>query len=369
MKKIFTLIAAACMVLNAQAFKETWKSAEDATSPVSLQNITITFNNDNEGTWSFGKNYAAGSENGQSVTIAPTAAGELTIYFGGAIGTGKKLHMQDAEGTGLTATLASNKEVTIEDNASPAAEIASGDGVIYALEAGKTYTFSVSGTKWRFASLVFTDEKEITYTTEWNFSEWEKVSGITNQVKDNLGFLASYQDAESAITNFAAIADSKKGSYTKCLKMGGNGGALEGTGTPTQRFLYFNVNGDADIYVHCVAGGDGTRNLVISDGKTELTRSVTEKSLTEVKYSYKGAAGIICLYSDGGAVNIYDIKANNVGTTVALDDSTKPTLPTGIQSIKAADKADAAAYNLAGQKVSNDYKGLVIKNGQKMIIK
>ena len=39
---------------------------------------------------------------------------------------------------------------------------------------------------------------------------------------------------------------------------------------------------------------------------------------------------------------------------------------TGIQGVQ-AEKADAAAYNLAGQKVSENYKGVVIKNGRKMI--
>ena len=41
---------------------------------------------------------------------------------------------------------------------------------------------------------------------------------------------------------------------------------------------------------------------------------------------------------------------------------------TGIQGVQ-AEKADAAAYNLAGQKVAENYKGVVIKNGQKMIQK
>jgi len=38
--------------------------------------------------------------------------------------------------------------------------------------------------------------------------------------------------------------------------------------------------------------------------------------------------------------------------------------------VKAAEAAaDGAAYNLAGQKVNAGYKGLVIKNGKKVIVK
>ncbi len=46
-------------------------------------------------------------------------------------------------------------------------------------------------------------------------------------------------------------------------------------------------------------------------------------------------------------------------------------LPTGIQNVKAADvkSANGAIYNLAGQKVNESYKGIVIKNGKKYIQK
>ena len=52
----------------------------------------------------------------------------------------------------------------------------------------------------------------------------------------------------------------------------------------------------------------------------------------------------------------------------AYDAQYDPSGTTGIQSVQ-AEKADAAAYNLAGQKVSENYRGVVIKNGQKMIQK
>ena len=42
----------------------------------------------------------------------------------------------------------------------------------------------------------------------------------------------------------------------------------------------------------------------------------------------------------------------------------------GIQAIKSAViDQNGAIYNLAGQKVSNDFKGLVIKNGKKFVVK
>ena len=42
----------------------------------------------------------------------------------------------------------------------------------------------------------------------------------------------------------------------------------------------------------------------------------------------------------------------------------------GVNEVKAATKADnGAIYNLAGQQVSKDYKGVVVKNGKKFIQK
>lgn len=366
MKKIFTLISLFVLALSAQAFTDNWSSSTSATSPVELEHITATFNNDNSGTWTFGNNYAVGSENGQSVTFTTTAAGNLTITFGGSVTTGKKLHMQDADANGLTATLVSNPEVTIEDNANPAADIASGDGVIYSLEANKTYTFSVSGTKWRLASMKYSDVSGDVTTTEWNFSTWaDESTGFSNQVLNNLGLLASYLDQESQITNFGKINSSNKGSYTKRFQLGGGGAPLENTGTPTQRFVYFNVNGNSDITVQAIAGGSGDRYLCISDGVNILKRALLSSNLTEVTASYTGDAGVIYIYGEQ-ANNIYDIKATNVGTTVKLDDSKKPT---GVQGVKAEGaKAKAVGtVNLAGQKVGADYKGIVVKDGVKVV--
>ena len=40
---------------------------------------------------------------------------------------------------------------------------------------------------------------------------------------------------------------------------------------------------------------------------------------------------------------------------------------TGITAVHACQKADNAIYNLAGQEVSSSYKGIVIRNGKKVV--
>ena len=58
---------------------------------------------------------------------------------------------------------------------------------------------------------------------------------------------------------------------------------------------------------------------------------------------------------------------NFLGTTIFKSVKVIDLDATAIQSVKKADKADGATYNLAGQKVSASYKGVVIKNGKKYI--
>ena len=61
---------------------------------------------------------------------------------------------------------------------------------------------------------------------------------------------------------------------TSASRLGGGGAALEGTGTPTQRFVYFNVKGNSDITVQFVSGSSGSaRDLFISDGTTVLSKT------------------------------------------------------------------------------------------------
>ena len=48
---------------------------------------------------------------------------------------------------------------------------------------------------------------------------------------------------------------------------------------------------------------------------------------------------------------------------------TAPYVVSGISAVVNEGKANGAIYNLAGQRVSKDYKGIVIKNGAKYIAK
>ena len=58
-----------------------------------------------------------------------------------------------------------------------------------------------------------------------------------------------------------------------------------------------------------------------------------------------------------------------VGDVTILDKGQVPSSSAGIKGVKATDSQSAVRYNLAGQKVDASYKGLVIMNGKKAVVK
>ena len=79
---------------------------------------------------------------------------------------------------------------------------------------------------------------------------------------------------------------------------------------------------------------------------------------------------------DGKATNVNDrgsvVSFTTCGVDVeavggAVPTEVTPNLETGIANVKAELESNAPRYNLAGQKVAENYKGVVIQNGRKMI--
>ncbi len=64
-----------------------------------------------------------------------------------------------------------------------------------------------------------------------------------------------------------------------------------------------------------------------------------------------------------------DMEEENQGNFQKKIGANTEPIPTGIKEIKTTKVTSNAIYNLAGQRVSKEYKGIAIKNGQKVIIK
>ena len=89
--------------------------------------------------------------NGAPIIIETTQAGTLTIFLGGAVSTSKIIYMTEGE-NGLTGKVLSTG-AEIASGSAPAKDIAQWDGLVYNLEANKTYTFYITATKWRLAAI------------------------------------------------------------------------------------------------------------------------------------------------------------------------------------------------------------------------
>ena len=130
--------------------------------------------------------------------------------------------------------------------------------------------------------------------------------------------------------------------------------------------------GTLKVYARTGSNNATDRNLIITQNETELYNKVVQESdAVKVKgldetapeketnvypaVTVEVSAGEVVLTYPTGSMNFYGFEAGNGATA--------------IQTVKAAQANDGAIYNLAGQKVGNDFKGVVIKNGKKMVTK
>ena len=101
-------------------------------------------------------------------------------------------------------------------------------------------------------------------------------------------------------------------------------------------------------------------------GTTYGSDDVTAEDGNIIKFGLRNTNGegnktfIFQKYSGTGNIMISSIVIAPAGTDTDVD---------GISNVVAAEQANAPVYNLAGQQVDAQYKGVVIKNGQKLIQK
>ena len=120
--------------------------------------------------------------------------------------------------------------------------------------------------------------------------------------------------------------------------------------------------GDPNIYVDLI-NADGTANTIGDD-------VVIRKSSETTPDTHQAIEGKTVASDQPVSLRIYIGKlANNKQVAIANVVITGiSATASGIQTVK-ADAVNAPAYNLAGQKVSEGYKGVVIQNGKKVVMK
>ena len=120
----------------------------------------------------------------------------------------------------------------------------------------------------------------------------------------------------------------------------------------------------SDRNVVLTQNGTELYNQVVQDAdakKVDIEGNITEDNPTGTTTVYPVISvpvvkGTVEITYPVGAVNFYSFELSTGGET-------------GIETVKTTTVANGAIYNLAGQKVSEGYKGVVIQNGVKMLRK
>ena len=130
------------------------------------------------------------------------------------------------------------------------------------------------------------------------------------------------------------------------------------TGMKIYRMTFYAVpNNDGDAPKFAEFNG-ATLNI-------EVTTVKDGAQATQTIMCVNGAETVTFTYG-GKQVNfVVDVDYSEASYDAQYDPSTS----TGINNVNVAENANGAIFNLAGQKVANSYKGLVIKNGKKVVMK
>lgn len=113
-----------------------------------------------------------------------------------------------------------------------------------------------------------------------------------------------------------------------------------------------------------------------AEGKAVCDQKLYPGIANVIEFTLKGGKDVTSQDDEGNSTTTFDAKDtyytfqkySGTGNILISSIEFTPVDASGISTINAVDKAsNGAIYNLAGQKVGKDFKGLVIKNGKKMI--
>ena len=406
MKKIYALIIMALMALGVNAQK--WTATADfavssGASVTSVEGITLIIGNASDAnTWSIADaagdlgegndvlgttNYIKGTENPKTggkttkANMVPetgtyyqfilSESGKLTV--GVNWGKDKIMRLADADGS----------PVAEEKNETGASIL---DIREFAVPAG-TYYLYAEGSKLGLFGFSFAKEEVIEDTgTPHEPQAWDFTSKLSDADKANIA-----ADENWTISN--VYVKDEEGNDTEEIKtllyeytqkfqgvpVTANGTELDLTkglkfNTGASKFQYYDGerlahggNGHGPIIPECakddvvkirykvteggrgfeVANAEVTDGSLIADDKGTFEATVTVKKKGDVTFSSKTGADILAL-----AVN-----------------TDLPDITDGISSVKTVEIQTVQRYNIAGQKVSANYKGITIQNGRKVLQK
>ena len=122
------------------------------------------------------------------------------------------------------------------------------------------------------------------------------------------------------------------------------------------------VTGDV-IYVKYSA--KGSNKAVVGIDGSEPPVTANEDAVIECSGKVESEAAVFsCTATKGGTAKSKETSGGMRVYSISINQN-----PTGIKAVKADATENGATYNLAGQKVDESYKGVVIQNGKKVVVK
>lgn len=188
------------------------------------------------------------------------------------------------------------------------------------------------------------------------------VDGLVLTVVDTDG----KQEVDANSQCFGTKESYKKFDYR--LKTGGK------SLTKNNLTLTVPADGTLKVYVRTGSSSATDRNVILKQGDTELVNKIILES-EAVKVNIKGNDGVEVAKSVYPVISVA-VKKGDVAITYPVNSvgfygfELVPAGTSGISNIQASEAAnEGATFNLLGQKVASNAKGIVIKNGKKFINK
>lgn len=184
---------------------------------------------------------------------------------------------------------------------------------------------------------------------KYAMEEGETIAAGTQPAKDKRVENCKLVFGEGGDDFKAAVADASVEGYTAYTAGNGtNGNKTNGT------FYLLTPSIDGNITVAVVLNADKAFYIEEDGTALEQYNGITVASKYYGTYSFDVKANkTYKVYCAGSKLGFYGFEYT--------------TEVTGIQSAKAEKAANTESYNLAGQKVSENYKGVVIMNGKKVV--
>ena len=404
MKKIFTLMAAAFLAVSANAADRLWKFSDDVWASASTISVTTTFeglkvwaddgkdSSDNpNGTFTIDSNNktiggiactkrlkSGGSTNATetrtSRCVSIDVTGNCTLKIAALSSSGsatRKMFISTAPTSDATsAAILQTFDVPGSNTSAFEYSYTGAATTLYiCFSGGGVNLYYIQGSGDGMPEYEEPDPESQTAANSWDF-----IGEMSTTDKNNITADSDWSVSDGtytykkALAEAAATANGTELEYTKGLKFTLSASQLILTPGTRMNFGGNNrnviipglVKNDYVIVEYKINSADANGRGFVLPSNCELVEgslTATTTDITTFKIKVK-KSGSVTLTSIGG------IGVRKIALNAAL--------PTGINDVKVIEPAtvkDGAIFNLAGQKVNESYKGVVISNGKKMIQK